>query len=164
MGVVHHRSPIFPPFEVIRGEREAARAEREAASATAKAEREAAAAEQRRLMEEVFELRLQLALGARQSRSAVQSSAGVRGGCTTNLSSTSVEPARSFNSGNERTGSHLTPRALHTPRAQEAVRGAVIVELGRFKRVTPMSHRSKMRPYSMARRPSSPNGSVASCA
>ena len=57
-----------PPFadlslfrETIREEREAARAERESAAAKARVERETVAAEQRRLMGEVFELKLQLA-------------------------------------------------------------------------------------------------------
>ena len=54
-----------PPFanfssfrEMIREEREAARAEREAGGTEARVERETAAAEQRRLMAEVYELKL----------------------------------------------------------------------------------------------------------
>ena len=47
--------------EMIWEEREAARAEREAAAAEGRVERETAIAEQRRLMAEVFELKLQLA-------------------------------------------------------------------------------------------------------
>ena len=46
---------------MIREEREAARAEREAAEAEARVECETAAAGQRRLMAEIFELKLQLA-------------------------------------------------------------------------------------------------------
>ena len=46
---------------MIHEEPEAARAEREAAAAEARVERETAAAEQRRLMAEVFELKLKLA-------------------------------------------------------------------------------------------------------
>ena len=58
-------APSFADFssfrEMIREEREAARAEREAGAAEARVERETAAAEQRRLMAEVYELKLQLA-------------------------------------------------------------------------------------------------------
>lgn len=61
-------SPFFADFsssrQMLREEPDAARAEREAITAAARAERQAAAAEQRRLLEEVFELRLQLASGS----------------------------------------------------------------------------------------------------
>ena len=55
---------------MIREERQAARVEREAAAAEARVERNMAAAEQRRLMAEVFKLKLQLAEG-RGRRSGV---------------------------------------------------------------------------------------------
>lgn len=72
-------------------------------------------------MEGVFELRLHLTLGARQSESDVQSSAGAGGCSTTNSGSAPVgptlrmqEPARRF-SGDERKGSHLTsPSPAHS--------------------------------------------------
>ena len=55
-------APSFADFssfrEMIREEREAARAEREAAAAEARVERETAAAEQRRLMAEVYGLKI----------------------------------------------------------------------------------------------------------
>ena len=51
--------------EMLREERESARVEREAASAAKRAERQAWAAEQRRLMDKVVELRVQLALSGR---------------------------------------------------------------------------------------------------
>ena len=58
-------APSFADFssfrDMIRDEREPARAEREAAAAEAREARETAAAEQRRLMAEVYELKLQLA-------------------------------------------------------------------------------------------------------
>ena len=58
-------APPFPDFssfhEIIREERKVARAEREAAAAEARVEREMAAADQRRLMADLFELKLQLA-------------------------------------------------------------------------------------------------------
>ena len=57
---------------MIRKKREAARAEREAAAAEARVERETAAAEQRRLMAEVYDLRLQLAEERRTRTAAVQ--------------------------------------------------------------------------------------------
>ena len=70
-------APPFADFssfrEMIREEREAARAEREAAAERARVEREAAFAEQKRLMIEVFELRLQLARG-------IERQPGVAGG------------------------------------------------------------------------------------
>ena len=57
--------------EMIREEREAARAERKAAAAEARVERETTAAEQRRLMAEVYELKLQLAEERRSRPGAV---------------------------------------------------------------------------------------------
>ena len=57
---------------MIREEREAARAEREAAAAEAQMEREMGAPEQRRLMAEVYELKLQLAEERRSRTAAVQ--------------------------------------------------------------------------------------------
>lgn len=69
--------------EMIGEEREAARTERETATA-----------KYRRLMEEAFELRLQLALEARQSASAVQSSnAAAGGGSITNIRCAPQGPA-----------------------------------------------------------------------
>lgn len=60
---------------MIQEERGSARAKRDVAREAARAEREAAAAEERRLMEEVFEWRLPLALvEIKQSESAVQGS------------------------------------------------------------------------------------------
>ena len=56
--------------EMIREEREATRAEREPATAEARVERETGAAEQRRLMAEVFELKLQLAEERRSGTAA----------------------------------------------------------------------------------------------
>ena len=59
---------------MIREEREAARAKRDAAAAEARVERETAAAEQRRLMAEVYALRLQLAEEKISRPAAVQNS------------------------------------------------------------------------------------------
>ena len=59
--------------EMIREEREAAREEREAATVEAQVERETAAAEQRRLIAEVYELKLQLAEEIWSQTAAVQS-------------------------------------------------------------------------------------------
>ena len=58
--------------EMIREECEAARAEREGAAAEARVERETAAAEQRRLMAQVYELKLQLAEEIISRTAAVQ--------------------------------------------------------------------------------------------
>lgn len=77
---------------MIKGEREAARAEREVASATAKAERDAAATDQRRPMEEVFELRLQLVPWARQSERALQSGTTAGGAGTANFGCVTLGP------------------------------------------------------------------------
>ena len=60
--------------EMLREERESARAEREVASVAKRAERQAWVAEQRRLMDKVVELRVQLALGGRHSKIAAQGS------------------------------------------------------------------------------------------
>ena len=62
----------------MREEREVARAEREAtAAAEARVERETAAAEQRRLMAEVYELKLQLAEGRRSRTAVVQNGTAI---------------------------------------------------------------------------------------
>ena len=69
---------VFSSFrETIREEREAARAKREAAAAEARVERVTAAAEQRRLMAEVYELKLQLAEERRSRTAAVQNGTAI---------------------------------------------------------------------------------------
>ena len=87
---------------MIREEREVARAERDAAAAEARVERETAAAEPRRLMAEVFELKLQLAeeRGRRSDvaggeprgpiESAVQSGTAAGGDRVTNSGGTAI--------------------------------------------------------------------------
>ena len=74
-------APSFADFssfrEMMREEREAARAEREAAAAEARVERETAAAEQRRLMAEVYELKLQQAEGRRSRTAVVQNGTAI---------------------------------------------------------------------------------------
>ena len=80
-------APLFADFlsfrEIMREEPEAARAEREVAAAEARVEREIAAAEQRRLMAEVYELKLQLAEERRSRPGVVQSgTAAVQSGTT----------------------------------------------------------------------------------
>ena len=62
---------------MIREEREAARAERKAAAAEARVERETSAAEQRRLIAEVYELKLQLAEERSSQPAAVQSGTAI---------------------------------------------------------------------------------------
>ena len=70
-------SADFSSFrEMIREEREAARAEREAAGAEARVERETPVAEQRRLMAEVYEIKLQLA-EERSRTAAVQNGTAI---------------------------------------------------------------------------------------
>ena len=69
--------------EMLREERESARAEREAASVAERAERQAWATEQRRLMDEVVELRVQLALSGKHSKGGAQGSPAVEGRSTT---------------------------------------------------------------------------------
>ena len=73
--------PSFPDFssfwEMVREEREAARAEHEAPAAEARVERETAAAEQRRLMAEVYGLKLQLAEERRSRIAAVQNGTAI---------------------------------------------------------------------------------------
>ena len=74
-------APSFADFssfrEMMREEREAARADREAAAAEARVERETTAAEQRRLMAEVYELKLQLAEERRTRTAAVQNGTAI---------------------------------------------------------------------------------------
>ena len=74
-------APPFADFssfrEMIRKEHEAAQSEHEAAAAEARVERETAAAKQRRLMAEVYELKLQLAEEIRSRPGAVQSGTAI---------------------------------------------------------------------------------------
>lgn len=77
-------------------------------------------------MEDVFELRLHLVLGTRQSPSAVENSPATESRVTTNFdgstfrpASTVEDPAHSL-AGNERTGAHLTLPALNTPSVEGA--------------------------------------------
>lgn len=123
----------------MREERDAARDEREATSAAARAEIQYAAAEQERLIEEVFESRLQLALGTRQSQSAVRNSPAAGGRSTTNISGATLRPALRVGdpvrnpAGNKRTGTPLTLPALHIPRVQGEAEEAARVEFCWFK-------------------------------
>ena len=74
-------APSFADFssfwEMIREEREAARVERETAAAEARVERETAAAKERRLMADVYELKLQLAEERRTRTAAVQNGTAI---------------------------------------------------------------------------------------
>ena len=74
-------APSFADFlsfwEMIREEREAARTEREAIAVEARVECETAAAEQRRLMAEVYKLKLQLAEERRSRTAAVQNGTAI---------------------------------------------------------------------------------------
>ena len=85
-------------------------------------------------MEEVLELKVQLAISGRQSQSAAQSSPAVEGSRTTNFGGSNVgtfrmeDPSRRL-AGNGPTGSHLPHPVLHTPRVQGVAEEAVKVEL-----------------------------------
>ena len=133
---------VFSLFwEMIRKERVAARAECETAAAETRVERETAAAEQRRLMVEVYELRLQLAEEKKSRPDVVQSgTAGVQsaatagGDCITNTGETAIglngrmhiEPMRWMRS--ESSPSPTRSRASTSSRNNNS--GAVTVQMG----------------------------------
>lgn len=72
-------------------------------------------------MEDVFELRLHLVLGTKQSPSAVENSPATESRVTTNFDGSTFRPASTHNlAGNERTGAHLTLPALNTPSVEGA--------------------------------------------
>lgn len=78
---------------MIEKERDAERDDREVVSTAARAGIQDAAAEQRRLVEDVFELRLKLAIETGQPISAVENRLAAEGRVTTNFDGSMFRPA-----------------------------------------------------------------------